>query len=251
MGSCFFDFTKIMGEQTMFDLNEKINLWRINLAQSQTFARSDIDELESHLREEIENLTALNLSDEEAFLVATHRLGRPDSLSEEFAKVNASVLWRKRLFWAGAVVFAWLMLSYIWQIFSRICQILAVFAGFRGHTLNVIVLLSQVTFFGVVVFALYLISRTKGIGGIPFFKIPNSVRGKIVLFIIVFMIAAGTLALNFLSTAVVARFLGVEAIGQISIFKAYQGLIRVVFLPPVLLLCMILIRPSKLRKVEV
>ena len=98
----------------MFDLNEKINLWRRNLAQPQTLSGSDIDELESHLREETENLTALNLSDDEAFLVATHRLGQPHSISEEFAKVNASVLWRKRFFRAGAIIFAWLIFSICW-----------------------------------------------------------------------------------------------------------------------------------------
>ena len=64
----------------MFNLNEKIIKWRSNLAQSETLAVSDLDELENHLREEIEQLTTLKLSDEEAFLVASHRLGsRPRS----------------------------------------------------------------------------------------------------------------------------------------------------------------------------
>ena len=232
----------------MFDLNEQIENWRNNLAQQNTLEKSDIDELESHLREEIENLTALNLSDEEAFMVATHRLGRPDSLSEEFAKVNESVLWRKRLFRASVVVFAWLIASYTGQVVSNTCQILAVLVGFKSYTLNVIDILSQVAFYGVVVFALYLICRTKSIGKIPFLKIPNSIRGKIVLFIVVFMIATGAFTLNFLSKAVVAHTLVIEETRQILIFKAYQGLIRQIFLPLVLLLGIILIRPSKLRK---
>lgn len=235
----------------MFDLNEQIINWRNNLTQPKTLGSSDIDELESHLREEIENLNALNLSDEEAFMVAANRLGQPDSLSEEFAKVNTSMLWRKRFFRAGAIVFAWLMLSYIWQVFSRICQILAVFSGFRGYTLNVIDILSQVTFFGIVVYVLYRISRKKAIGEISFFKIPNSIKGKIVLFIVVFMIAAGAFAFNILSNVIFARFLVIEEIRQISMLKAYQEIIRLIFLPLVLLLGIILIRPSKLRKAEV
>ena len=56
----------------MFDINEQIIKWRSNLAQSETLAGSDIDELENHLREEIEDLTDLKLSSEEAFLIATH-----------------------------------------------------------------------------------------------------------------------------------------------------------------------------------
>ena len=83
----------------MFDLNKAISSWRMNLSERQTCAKSDIDEMETHLREEIDSLTASKLSEQEAFLVATHRLGDTDSLAAEFAKVNTSILWRNRLFW--------------------------------------------------------------------------------------------------------------------------------------------------------
>jgi hypothetical protein len=36
----------------MFDLNYAISSWRMNLSEKQTCAKSDIDEMESHLREE-------------------------------------------------------------------------------------------------------------------------------------------------------------------------------------------------------
>jgi hypothetical protein len=239
-----------MGEKSMFDLNEKIKIWRSDLALQQALEKSDIDELENHLRDEIEQLAESKLTKEESFIVAAHRIGRSDSLSEEFAKVNTSILWRKRLFWIGAVVLAWIVLTYIGQVISRICQVLAVFVGLRSYTLNVIDILSQVTFFGVIVFALYLISRKNGIGRIPFFKMADSVRGKIVLFIIVFIIVAGTFAFNILSTVVLARYLSPQEFGQISIFKSYQGLVKTIFFPLMLLLGIILVRPSKLRKVE-
>ena len=246
-----FDFRKVMGEKTMFDLNEQIKNWRDDLAQSQTLEKTDIDELENHLREEIERLAASELSEQEAFLVAAHRLGHSDGLSEEFAKINAPMLWRKRLFWAGAVVFAWLIVTYIGQVVSRTCVLVGVFAGLRGYTLNIIDILSQVTFFCIVAFTLYKISKTRALHDDLFCKIADSFRGKVMLFVIVFVIVVGTLAFKTLIMAITARFLNPQEFGQISMLKSYQGLIRVIFLPLALLLGMILIRPSKLRKAEV
>ena len=127
----------------MFNMNEQIKVWRSDLARQQTLEKSDIDELENHLREEIERLTASELTDEEAFLVAAHRLGQSGNLSEEFAKVNTSILWRKRLFWVGTIVLAWIIFKHIWQVVYRLCFLLGVLAGLRGYTLNIIVLLSQ------------------------------------------------------------------------------------------------------------
>jgi len=240
-----------MGEKSMFDLNKQIKIWRSGLAQQQTLEKSDIDELENHLREEIERLAASELSEQEAFIVAAHRLGRSDSLSEEFAKINSSVLWRKRVFRVVAIIFAWIIISYIGQVVSRTCFLLGVLAGLRGNTLNIIVLISQVAIFGVAVYALYLISRSKNLHGDLFCKIADSFRGKVMLFVIVFVIVVGTLAFNTLITAITARFLNPREFGQISMFKAFQGLMQMIFLPLTLLLGMILVRPSKFRKVKV
>ena len=236
----------------MFDMNEQIKVWRSELSHKQTLEKSDIDELENHLREEIERLTASELTQEEAFLVAAHRLGHSESLSEEFAKVNTSILWRKRLFRAGAVVLAWIILGYIGQVFSRAYVLLAVFTGFRkGYSLIVFDILSQVTFFSIVVFAFYFISKKNSIGRIWFFKIADSFRGKLVLFIVVLMIVVGTLALKTLVMAITIRHFNVQNFGQISMVQFYHGLIQVIFMPLLLLLGIILVRPSKFREAEV
>jgi hypothetical protein len=49
--------------------------WRTHLAGSELLGNSTVNELEGHLREEMEHLKTSGLSDEEAFLVAQHRLG--------------------------------------------------------------------------------------------------------------------------------------------------------------------------------
>ena len=235
----------------MFDMNEQIKIWRSELSHKQTLEKSDIDELENHLREEIEQLTESELTQEEAFLVAAHRLGHSESLSEEFAKVNTSILWRKRLFRAGAVVFAWIILTDIGQVVSRAGVLLGAFAGLRGYPLNIVEILLQVTFIGVVLYTLYLISRKKDIDRVSFFKMADSFRGKIMLCVIVFVIVVVILAFKTLVIGMTARLLSPQEFGQISLFKVYQGLIQVIFFPLVVFLATILIRPSKLRKAEI
>lgn len=46
-----------MEDQTSFDLNGAIQKWRRDLEHSPTFRRSDLDELEAHLRDELSTLT--------------------------------------------------------------------------------------------------------------------------------------------------------------------------------------------------
>ena len=48
----------------MFDLKEAIIQWRDNLAQRETYGKSDLDELESHLQEQMEELIGSGLSEE-------------------------------------------------------------------------------------------------------------------------------------------------------------------------------------------
>ena len=117
----------------MFDLNEQINRWRGNLAQSETLGSSDIDELESHLREEIENLTALKLSDEEAFLVATYRLGDTARLSDEYAKINLGKRFRQNVSWMITGMLTYLLATHFATAISKGCVLLAANSGITGY----------------------------------------------------------------------------------------------------------------------
>ena len=46
----------------------------------------DVDELEDHLRQQIADLNAAGLADDEAFLIGIKRMGDVDELSREFAR---------------------------------------------------------------------------------------------------------------------------------------------------------------------
>lgn len=95
----------------MFQLEHAIENWRSGLLQNQSVQDSDIDELESHLRDETDNLMLSGLSEEEAFMVSTHRIGDQQVVGQEFAKVNAKEIWRNRLFWMLSGVFIFMLIT--------------------------------------------------------------------------------------------------------------------------------------------
>lgn len=81
----------------MFELDAEIRAWRAVLSASGSFVFSDIEELESHLRDSVDALLSQGLSTEEAFLVAIKRLGDVSAVNEEFAKVSTADVWRQLL----------------------------------------------------------------------------------------------------------------------------------------------------------
>ncbi len=70
----------------MFDLNRQIDLWKRAFAANRTCSTDELEELESHLREQIEAMIAAGLSQEEAFAKSISRLGDPHAVCREFAK---------------------------------------------------------------------------------------------------------------------------------------------------------------------
>jgi hypothetical protein len=76
-------------------LEEQIDQWRTYLRRRQAIHSVDVAELEDHLREQIEGLTAAGLATDEAFLVAVKRMGDLDSLSREFAREHSERLWKQ------------------------------------------------------------------------------------------------------------------------------------------------------------
>jgi hypothetical protein len=83
----------------MSDVEKRIAQWRAGLSDSDAIGAADIHELENHLREEMEHLKSLPLSNEEAFLVARHRLGDTAALEHEFEKVDPRRRLIQRLSW--------------------------------------------------------------------------------------------------------------------------------------------------------
>ena len=81
----------------MFELESQIRKWRGHLRSTGVLSQQDLEELESHLRDSIDDLTSRGMTGEEAFLVAVRRMGDTNALSTEFAKVSTESLWRQLL----------------------------------------------------------------------------------------------------------------------------------------------------------
>ena len=72
----------------LFEMDREIVRWKAVLESGGGMLPEDIDELESHLRDEIESLEKSGLKADEAFLVSVKRIGSAEGLSQEYFKVN-------------------------------------------------------------------------------------------------------------------------------------------------------------------
>jgi len=79
---------------TTESLESQIAVWRA-YAERRYAIGTDTAELEEHLRDRIDDLSAAGLSTDEAFLVAVKRLGSLDSLTREFAREHSDRLWKQ------------------------------------------------------------------------------------------------------------------------------------------------------------
>ncbi len=83
----------------MFELEYELQEWKKCIEQMETTHIHDAEELEQHLRDSISDLKGIGLSEYESFLIATHRVGEPDTIGREFGKVNGGHVWGQRMFW--------------------------------------------------------------------------------------------------------------------------------------------------------
>jgi hypothetical protein len=83
-------------------LEERIGEWRQYFRRRQAVSSIDVEELEDHLRSQVEALREAGLDEDEAFLVAVKRLGDLDSISREFAHEYSERLWKQLVVSPGA-----------------------------------------------------------------------------------------------------------------------------------------------------
>ncbi|MBN2590493.1 MAG: hypothetical protein JXA96_11580 [Sedimentisphaerales bacterium] len=136
----------------MFNLDEKIIKWRDSLRKSKSLETKDIDELEGHLRDEINELSGSKLSEQEVFLIATRRLGQTDILADEYAKVNTGARTINRISFGITVILMYMIATYFAKYVAEICIWLVIsngitnyvtlgYIGFSAETLTVIIML--------------------------------------------------------------------------------------------------------------
>ncbi|MGM1064590.1 permease prefix domain 1-containing protein [Saccharothrix sp. Mg75] len=75
--------------------------WRRYVRRRRELGPADADELEDHLRGSVDELVAVGLRADEAFLVAVKRMGSLDDLSREFAREHSERLWKQLVLTGG------------------------------------------------------------------------------------------------------------------------------------------------------
>jgi hypothetical protein len=83
------------------ELEAQFAQWRHYVQRRRELQPSDADELEDHLRGCVDELLAVGLSADEAFLVAVKRMGSLDELSREFAREHSERLWKQLVLTGG------------------------------------------------------------------------------------------------------------------------------------------------------
>ncbi len=96
----------------MFDLDEAITEWRHQMTAGGITSPSVLDELESHLREDVDHLMQLELDTEQAFGIVVQRIGPAEALKAEFKKAGGTKLTREQKL--ARLVLCLADLSYCW-----------------------------------------------------------------------------------------------------------------------------------------
>jgi hypothetical protein len=120
----------------MFQLEQKLQEWAARFQQSHLMRGSDIEELQQHLRDSISELTKKGLNEEEAFLVATHRLGEPRRVAGEFGKVNGDFAFGHQLFWMLAGVLFFYICNLAIAAVSELSRIVVALGGGGGYMIG-------------------------------------------------------------------------------------------------------------------
>lgn len=101
------DVEPVVASARAFDLTEAIATWRAATAAEPAVDGPALEELEGHLRDSVERLESAGLTPEEAFLIGARRVGTPEAVGREFARLRPHTRWLDRALWALCGALLW------------------------------------------------------------------------------------------------------------------------------------------------
>ncbi|MHC4856173.1 MAG: hypothetical protein ACYS72_07190, partial [Planctomycetota bacterium] len=225
-----------LGGPSMFELEKAIQNWRSGLLQSQNVLESDADELENHVRDEVDSLILAGLSAEEAFMVSSHRIGDNEAVGQEFAKVNPGMAWRRRAFWMFFGILVSILVGGIATLCSQGSAALLVWLNVSAYGSGIASILIHIGVFMALLFAV--------IFGLSLFA--KSVKSKFSMSMaLVFCIIS-----IFAITALEVNIFGMETFGQLVLASRY-GIVTWNILWPIILVALLFVlwpsRPQRVR----
>lgn len=214
----------------MFNLDEAIGQWRVNMACGGACSKSDLDELESHVRDQVDHLLSANLSHEEALSVALHRIGNPDALRAEYAKVNSAGLWQERLLWMLVGILGYWLIGAMASGMSAVCTLGGILVGVHGGTLGAVQAGSWALVFGCLVWL--CLTRRHAVARWVAAHVIGRPRGRYAMAIgaMLGVMLVGRLAGN-LSPVLIARWVGLGEYGRMAMVKGYADIGTGLILP--------------------
>ena len=203
----------------MHRIEEQIAQWKKQIAQTDSLNQSDLAELEQHLRDSAADLQKRGLSQEEAFLIASTRLGANDALATEYCKVNGSYVWRKRVFWMLAGYLA-LRVAGTWiGTISAAGSAAAAYVGANGTIMGSIAVGLTCAGWASLLVALYALAM---LGGPGITRLLSHTSSAAIAICVVGAIVVGAL-LSAGGQVVAVRLVSAEVFGQSAIVAAYAS----------------------------
>ena len=223
-----------------FDLDAQRRKWRGALLCEDTLGPDEVDELEDQLLSELETLTPLGLSEEEAFWVAAKRVGDRSALATEFGKVNRRAVWSKRIQWMLAGYLVVIILSAFASALSNGAALLAASLS-RSASLTASVYIGVNVILVVLTLFLVTVATQQEFGQNRVQRLLERARRNVVLSAVVVTIAVlflqslSVLGYNNLNSALTYELArGVEASNYVFflVYTDYFRLLVSVLLPP-------------------
>lgn len=206
---------------TPFDLEASIAAWRSQFCSYEAISHAQVEELESHLRESIDDLNQSGLSLEESFLLARHRLGG-ESVAEEIQRSEPARLWATRARWMFLGVLSYYALTSLMTVVGGIIQIATVLLLPSANAARLAALVASSISLGLFVWTLWQVAQ----GRWQFTKIKSFAPLRRPLLLALFMAGVVTLAkvIDSIEAMTIVRSLGVESYSQVFITLRWFGL---------------------------
>ena len=221
----------------MFQLEHELQEWAKRFGRMEVMRSSDVKELEQHVRDSISELTKNGLVEEEAFLIATHRVGEPGRIGREFGKVNGGHVWSHRTFWmlAGFLFFEVCRLTI--TAVAGVSQMFAALAGGDGTVMGCSsVGITALCWLGLVIWLYRSSNQNDGQVGEVFGQSKEKVIGIGVLLIVV----ATLMKLG--SQITVARMTPMVDMGRAAVISGWANALLAMLIPLAFLVVMLTIR---------
>jgi hypothetical protein len=115
-----------------FNLQEHVNQWAGQLKSELSITESDTEELKSHLLDLVDELKKTGLDDEEAFWVASKRMGNRQEWGAGYEEVNRPLIQMRRSLLILAGVLAYFLLYYFTSFSSKLLFIVLLWQHVDG-----------------------------------------------------------------------------------------------------------------------